>query len=65
MENEKTQLLNTGQMARRLRVPIKWLKAEAETGNIPHLKADNVLLFCPVVVEKLLIERASKGGNNE
>jgi len=47
-------------MARRLRVPVKWLRSEAEAGRIPHLKADRVLLFDPETVEQLLIERAKR-----
>jgi len=46
-------------MARRLFVPAKWLRDEAEASRLPHLKAGNVLLFNPEVVERVLIERAS------
>ena len=38
-------------MARHLRVSVKWLRAEAEAGRVPHLKADKVLLFDPATVE--------------
>jgi len=63
---EKEQLLKTGPTARRFGVPVSWLKTEAETGNIPHLKAGRVFLFNPDVVEQVLLERASKGrGHNE
>ena len=47
-------------MARRLRVPVKWLRAEAEAGRVPHLKADKVFLFDPETVERVLLERAQK-----
>jgi hypothetical protein len=53
-----TKLLLVGPMARRLRVPVKWLRAEAEAGRIPHLKADKVLLFDAETVERVLVERA-------
>ena len=65
MKNEKPELLQIGVMARRLRVPVKWLRSEAEAGRIPHLKADRVILFNPFIVEKLLLQRASGGANNE
>jgi hypothetical protein len=51
-------LLALTAMARRLRVPARWLRAEAEAGKIPHLKADNALLFDPELVERVLLERA-------
>ena len=56
------QLLKAGPTARKLGVPVSWLKAEAEADKIPHLKAGRVFLFNPDVVEQVLVERASKGG---
>ena len=52
-------------VARRLHVPQNWLKAEAEAGRIPHLKAGKAILCNPDIVEKVLVERASKGDGNE
>jgi hypothetical protein len=49
-------------MARRLRVPTLWLRAEAEAGRLPCLKAGRVLLFDPETVERVLVERARQGG---
>ena len=49
-------------MARRLRVTVRWLRAEAEAGRVPHLKAGKVILFNPETVEKVLLERARKEG---
>jgi len=54
------RLLNIGPMARLLRVPVAWLRAEAEAGRIPHLKAVNSLLFDAETVERVLLERARK-----
>jgi hypothetical protein len=51
-------LLPLGLAARYLRVPARWLRAEAEAGRIPHLRADTALLFDVATVEALLIERA-------
>jgi len=65
--NDKAQneLLKAGPMARRLGVPARWLRAEAEAGRIPALKAENVFLFDPQVVSGLLAERARKGTGDE
>ena len=46
----------------RLRVPVKWLRAEAEAGRVPHLKAGKALLFDPEAVERVLLERAQREG---
>ncbi len=54
------KLLPAGPMARRLRVPVRWLKAEAEAGRLPHVQAERVLLFDPEAVEKVLAERARR-----
>jgi hypothetical protein len=56
---EKPKILALGPMARWLRVTTRWLRAEAEAGQIPHIKADKVLLFDPNVVEAVLIRRAA------
>jgi hypothetical protein len=50
--------LPLGMTARLLRVPAAWLRAEAEAGRIPHLKAGRVFLFDPETVERVLLERA-------
>jgi hypothetical protein len=59
---EKHKILPLYAVARRLHVPQKWLRAEAEADRIPHLKAGKTILLNPHVVEKLLVERASKRG---
>ena len=56
------KLLPVGPTARFLRVPIKWLRDEAEAGRVPHLKAERALLFDPHAVERVLVERAQKNG---
>ena len=60
MENN-IKLIPAGPMARRLRVPVKWLKSEAEANRVPHLKADRVLLFDPDAVEDALEAMAGRG----
>ena len=47
-----------GLMARRLRVSVAWLRRESEANRIPHLKADDQVLFDPELVEAVLLERA-------
>jgi hypothetical protein len=59
MENER-RLLPLGPTARRLRVPSRWLKGEAESGRVPHLRAGKVFLFDPEAVERVLLERAQQ-----
>ena len=44
--------------ARLLRVPSDWLRAEAEAGRLPHLRAGKALLFDLDLIERLLLERA-------
>ena len=58
MDNTK-RLTPLGHLARRLRVPVRWLRAEAEAGRLPHVKAEKQLLFDAETVERLLLERAT------
>jgi hypothetical protein len=51
-------------MARRLRVPTRWLRDEALTGRVPCLKAGKAFLFDPESVERVLLERARQGGTD-
>lgn len=57
MIEENKKPLYLGAMARRLRVPATWLRAEAEAGRIPHLRAGSALLFDPEVVERIVFDR--------
>lgn len=52
-------LLPLGPMARRLRVTSRWLRAEADAGRVPCLRADNQYLFAPEATEAVLAERAA------
>ena len=47
-------------MARRLRVTLRWLRAEAEAGRLPCIRAEKQLLFNADVVERVLLERAGQ-----
>ena len=57
MNQETKRPLLLGPMARRAHVPAKWLRAEADAGRIPHLRAGSVLLFDPDVVERIVLDR--------
>ena len=61
MEHDRADLLLPGQMARMLRVPVKWLVNEARAGRIPCLNAGGRFLFHPNTIKKLLAERAAQG----
>ena len=52
------KLYPIGLLARRLRVPVAWLREEANAGRIPHLRAGPRLLFDPEIVEHELLKRA-------
>ena len=49
------------QLARLLRLPAAWLKAEARAGRIPYLRAGRLTLFDPEAVRHVLAERAARG----
>ena len=51
-------LIPLSRVARRLRVPVGWLRDEADAGRIPCLRAGRVYLCDPLAVETALLERA-------
>ena len=51
-------LLPANQMARWIRVPLRWLREEAVAGRIPCVDAGGQLLFDPETVERVLLDRA-------
>jgi hypothetical protein len=55
-------LLPLGSTARLLSVPSTWLRAEADAGRLPHLRAGPKYLFDVDTVERLLLERARQRG---
>ena len=63
MESQPT-LFPLRVMARRLFVPMRWLREEAENGRVPHLRAGRHLLFDPETVERVLLERAQQNQEN-
>jgi hypothetical protein len=58
MENTST-LVPLRFMARRLRVPVQWLRAEALARRIPHLNANGQILFNASAVDAVLSSRAA------
>ena len=60
VEPKASRLLPAGPVARRVHVEAKWLRAEADAGRLPHLKAGNRYLFDPEVVEQILWERVTQ-----
>jgi len=58
-------LVTASVMARRLRVPARWLVEEAGAGRIPHVQAGRVVLFHPQTVESVLIRRAQQQAGGE
>jgi hypothetical protein len=60
METNQAPLLPLNRMARRLRVTTAWLRAEADAGRVPCLRAGTRYLFAPDAVERVLSERAAK-----
>lgn len=59
METNTIKLVSVRGLADRLKLPAAWLKAEAEAGRIPSLRAGRRLMFNPEAVEQVLLERAA------
>jgi hypothetical protein len=55
-----SRLLPLNVVARRLRVPVRWLRVEADAGRIPSLRAHNQFLCDFEAVETALLERARR-----
>ena len=49
------------QVSRRLKLPVTWLRSEAEAGRLPCLKVGRRFLFSPEAVNRALLQRASTG----
>lgn len=65
MENVKDDLISIGQLSRKLKISIVWLKAQADKGVLPCISAGGKLLFNFQAVKNKLAELAAKGGHNE
>lgn len=60
MDTTHATLLPLGPMARKLRVTATWLRAEADAGRVPCLRAGTRYLFAPPAVEAALAQRAAQ-----
>lgn len=58
MATTDESFLSLRRTASRLGLPMNWLRAEAEAGRIPHLKAGRRLLFNIAAVEDELLARS-------
>ena len=54
------EVLTERQLAKRFNLPLAWVKAQAMTGAIPHLRAGRRLLFNPVAVAEALAKLAAE-----
>jgi hypothetical protein len=61
MSAARATLLPLGPTARLLGVPSGWLRAEADAGRLPCLRAGAIYLFDVDTIERLLLERARQG----
>jgi hypothetical protein len=52
------EILSLARMARRLGVTQQWLRAEADAGRVPCLKAGKRYLFNPDAAERELLRQA-------
>jgi hypothetical protein len=65
MSQSKSELelfMSVRRAAARLGVPAAWLRAEAQAGRVPCLRAGRRLLVNPQAVERVLMERARQAG---
>ena len=60
MDTTCRELLTDSQMARTLRVNVRWLRSEANAGRIPAVKAERRFLFNREAVERALAQRAAQ-----
>lgn len=58
LDTEATAPLRLPLMAKRLGVPSSWLRAEADAGRVPHLRAGGAYLFDARTVERIVGARA-------
>ncbi len=54
------QLVSIGHLARRIGVPVAWLRTEAEAGRLPAARAGDGYLFDLDLVERILLDRAQR-----
>jgi excisionase family DNA binding protein len=65
MFSSTRQLVTLQELARHLRVPMSWLRREADAGRVPHIAAGSQRLFHLASVEEVLAARAAGRKENE
>jgi excisionase family DNA binding protein len=55
-------LLTVREIAERCNLPVHWVKREAQSGRLPHLRAGRRMLFNLAAVRAELTERAKREG---
>jgi len=66
MEAQTTKdVVSLRRLARRLGVPARWLREQAERGTVPCLRAGSQLLFSEPAVRAALAERAAGAQRKE
>jgi len=60
MDKTTSQLLSLPALAEALKLPKKWLRAEANAGRLPHLRIGSRYRFNRAAVEAAILRRASK-----
>lgn len=62
MQNDNPQLVSLPALAEALKLPERWIKAEADAGRIPHLRIGKRYRFNRKAVEAALAQRAGQSG---
>ncbi len=65
MNTSQRSLLPLGPTARYFRVPAAWLRAEADAGRVPCVRAGSRYLFSVEAVERVLLDRAAARDTGE
>lgn len=55
-----TEVLILGRMARRLGVTQQWLRAQADAGKVPYLRAGKRYLFNAEAVQEAIAQQAAR-----
>ena len=58
-------LLSLPELADALRLPMQWLKAEADAGRLPHIRIGRRYRFNRAAVVAALAKRAAAGGGRQ
>jgi hypothetical protein len=65
MDNANNNLITIGQLARKLKISVLWLRQQADKGVLPCIDAGGKLFFNLEVVKMKLAELAEQGRINE